>query len=513
MRILVVDDRVENRYMLQTLLQGYGFQVILAEDGEDALAKALTEHVDLIISDILMPKMDGFRLCREWVKNEHLKHIPFVFYTATYTDTKDEEFALKLGACKYIIKPIEPEYLVEIINNLIGEFKQKAKKHTKETIYEEDSYLKEYNQRLIQKLQDKLFQISELEEKYRNLIEGAGDIIFSLDQYGKFSYHNSMLENKLEYETSELFGQLFSAILPPEETDKVNKNIKSILRGAKKTTFITEFVKKNGNRINFEVNLTPIFKKEETIGVQGIARDITERLHLEKRLRRSEKLASMAELASIIAHEIRNPLGAVTNSIGLLKNNLALDPTQQKLMRIVIEETNRIKSIINEFLMFSRLKQSHFIECQITPIMQETLLLLKEDERYHPGIQIKDHYQTNLPNVWIDPDQIRQVFWNLLINAIEAMPGKGCLEVRINKYGNAETEGVTVEIADTGTGIDRTELNKIFEPFYTTKKDGSGLGLPVVQQVIETHGGSIDIDSQKGKGSKIILFLSANLPQ
>jgi CheY-like chemotaxis protein len=161
MKLLIVDDNEQNLYMLQVLLEGYGYQVASARDGAKALELARRDPPDMIITDILMPVMDGFSLCREWKKDEGLRAIPFVFYTATYTDPKDEEFALSLGAERFIIKPQEPEVFVEMIQEVVenGETGRLAALHEPEE--EETTFFREYNEVLIRKLEDKLVQLEE----------------------------------------------------------------------------------------------------------------------------------------------------------------------------------------------------------------------------------------------------------------------------------------------------------------------------------------------------------------
>jgi CheY-like chemotaxis protein len=160
-KLLVVDDQEQNLYMLQVLLQGHGYDVTLASNGAEALEKARQNPPDLIIADILMPVMDGFTLCREWKKDEHLKTIPFVFYTATYTDPKDEKFAMSLGAERFIIKPTDPEKFIDIVQEVIDQCKAGQLNTSCEPIEEEAVFLKQYNETLIHKLEDKITQLEE----------------------------------------------------------------------------------------------------------------------------------------------------------------------------------------------------------------------------------------------------------------------------------------------------------------------------------------------------------------
>ncbi len=160
-KILIVDDSEQDRYMLKVLLEGYGYEVVEAVDGEDALKKARQEPPDLIVTDILMPVKDGFALCRDWKKDKQLNHIPFVYYTATYTDNRDEKFARSLGADKFLIKPTEPDELVGALQDLFSESKKGEAPALPEQGEDEHIFLKKYSQALIRKLEDKLIQLEE----------------------------------------------------------------------------------------------------------------------------------------------------------------------------------------------------------------------------------------------------------------------------------------------------------------------------------------------------------------
>ncbi len=175
MKILIVDDIEENLYLLETLLRGSGYEVVTAKDGVDALSRLKTGPIDMIVSDILMPRMDGFQLCRECKKDESLKKIPFIFHSATYTDKKDENFALSLGAEKFTVKPMESQAFLKILGEVIKEHKKRAFVAPKEPIKEEEIYLTQYNKRLIHKLEKKMLNLekSEIHIKYLYSVLGA----------------------------------------------------------------------------------------------------------------------------------------------------------------------------------------------------------------------------------------------------------------------------------------------------------------------------------------------------
>jgi CheY-like chemotaxis protein len=170
MRILNVDDNAGNLYLMESLLRGYGYEVVSAQNGVEALQKLKEQPFDLIVSDILMPQMDGFQFCREVKRDEALKTVPFVFYTATYTDRKDEDLAMSLGAARFVVKPAEPERFVQIISDAIKEQMEKGFPVVEPKL-EEEVYLKAYNQSLINKLEDKLGQLELANRKLQDALE------------------------------------------------------------------------------------------------------------------------------------------------------------------------------------------------------------------------------------------------------------------------------------------------------------------------------------------------------
>jgi CheY-like chemotaxis protein len=155
-RALIVDDQEQNLYMLQVLLQGHGYEVQSAHNGVEALEIARRQPPDILITDILMPGMDGFRLCREWMADEHLKKIPLVFYTATYTDPKDEAFALDLGAARFIVKPAEPDDFTKALEEVLRNYAKQQLVPVDAQPSTESTYYQQYNQTLIRKLEDKM---------------------------------------------------------------------------------------------------------------------------------------------------------------------------------------------------------------------------------------------------------------------------------------------------------------------------------------------------------------------
>lgn len=170
-QILVVDDSADNQYLLDTILRSQGFSVTLADNGQEALEKAGENQPDLIIADILMPVMDGFSLCRRWMADPKLHAIPFVFYSATYTEPQDIEFGLRLGACRYIVKPIEPGEFLDEILGVLNKFETGLLPAPQEDLEDEPVYLKVYNERLVKQLEQKMQQADAANRRLRALFQ------------------------------------------------------------------------------------------------------------------------------------------------------------------------------------------------------------------------------------------------------------------------------------------------------------------------------------------------------
>jgi len=205
MKILLVDDNSNNLYLLESLLNGTGYETTGASNGAEAYELALNDNFDLIISDILMPVMDGFTFCRNCKKNNVLKSIPFIFYTATYTDSKDEKFALNLGADKFVLKPQDPDTFLNIIQEIINNFKDKKIRPNETSDFPEEAMLKEYNTTLIRKLEDKMQQTEGNEKKLKDYVKKLGQ---NLEEHQKAEEEikrlNEELEEKIERKTKEL---------------------------------------------------------------------------------------------------------------------------------------------------------------------------------------------------------------------------------------------------------------------------------------------------------------------
>jgi signal transduction histidine kinase len=229
----------------------------------------------------------------------------------------------------------------------------------------------------------------------------------------------------------------------------------------------------------------------------------------QEKLIRSERLAAVGELAAQIAHEIRNPLGAISNSVGVLRRDLDLRGDDRRLLDVVHEEAERLEGIIADFLKFARPRPIHRTPQNLAEVLDDLLLLLAQKRplgrasgKRKTEIKIEKRYDPKLPIASLDAAQTREAFWNLLVNAVEAMPQGGILKVEVRR---SEEGSVEVIVTDSGKGIRPEEREKIFEPFHTTKADGTGLGLAIVQRVVEAHAGEVTFTSEEGRGTSFHL--------
>ena len=293
MKVLIVDDIKENIYMLKSLFQGYGYNVETAADGVEALEKASREDFDIIVSDILMPRMDGFQLCREVKKDEKLKKIAFVFYTATYTEPSDEEFALSLGAERFIVKPIDPDDFMKIMEDVVKSYEMGKLAATKTAIEDETIYLKEYNERLIKKLEDKMLDLEKMnkilkesEEKYRNLIDNANDIVIVFDRNGCINFVNPQFYRLTGYTADEAKGMHLNKLIHPDDLKMVISCFNKRLAGKKvPKNYEARIMSKAGETIYIDNSASAIKKDDQITGVLMIMRDISKRKRAEEEIR------------------------------------------------------------------------------------------------------------------------------------------------------------------------------------------------------------------------------------
>jgi PAS domain S-box-containing protein len=294
---LIVDDHEDSRILLKKTLESDGYSVEVAPNGLEALYSARNTPPDMIISDILMPEMDGFRLCREVKRDERLKKIPFVFYTATFLDPRDEKLAICLGASRFIVKPMETTMFLEIVKEVLQEYMEGTLKIPEEPLECDTELLRFYEERVGRKLDEKLQELN----LYKQVFQSANDAIAIFNPDGRYIEQNFSHRLLIGYPDDELQSKSLSSIIGEKEFKDIIKGLSE--RGFYRGEFLC--TKKTGEKINVELSVFSVRnEKGEVMCHVGINRDITERKKMESELReRIEELEKFYEIA--VGREIR----------------------------------------------------------------------------------------------------------------------------------------------------------------------------------------------------------------
>ena len=239
-------------------------------------------------------------------------------------------------------------------------------------------------------------------------------------------------------------------------------------------------------------------------GISIIFQDLTDVKRLEEQLRLKDRMAAVGELSAGIAHEIRNPLAAIAGSVQVLKKSDNLTPQEQRLMSIILKESDRLNKSIQDFLQFVRPSERRAIEFDVVASLSETLDLLSNSLELGTEHAIERALDPPKFTIVGDPDQIRQVFWNIARNAIQAMPRGGFLRVSTSLD---DGDGIRIVFADSGLGMGEREQRALFQPFRTNFPTGTGLGMAISFRIVQEHGGRIDVDSAPDRGTAIAVTL------
>ena len=348
-------------------------------------------------------------------------------------------------------------------------------------------------------------KIKESERKYKTLVEDINDG-YLVCQNGKIVFTNQAFLAMHGYSREEVLGKESKDFFPSEYIQEVKRIFKDKMEG-KNIPEPTEFLRnhKDGTRLPTELKINFVEFDGSPVMI-GILSDISERKKMEQKILENERLASVGQLAATIAHEIRNPLSSIKMNIQILSKHLNLQGFNKRRLEIAADEIKRLNQIVEDVLDFAKPIQMKKEPYLIEKIIEKGVQLLSDKMR-EKKVQIIQKISRPLPKVSLDWEQMEQAILNILLNAIEAMPIGGILEIDTGKAERIGREMIRVEIKDTGIGIAPEHLARIFDPFFTTKAKGVGLGLSNVKKIIEAHDGIIEVDSRTHHGTSFKILL------
>ncbi len=331
------------------------------------------------------------------------------------------------------------------------------------------------------------------------IVENSAEAILSKDARGFITSWNHGAEQLYGYRADEVIGKHVSLLAPPEQPDEIPAIMARLLRGEHVQNYVTERLRKDGTRLTVYLSVSPIRNSRgEIVGASTIAQDLTSQKRAEEALFKNEKLAMAGRLAASIAHEINNPLEAIGNLLYLARRDQA---RSAEYLAMAEREIQRLANIAQQTLGLVRDAASSS-PLNVSIVLEEVLRLYMR-KLNNKSIRIEKEYEETA-EIRGFPGELRQVFSNLIANAIDAMSDRGSLRLRVERtqeWSNSRRSGVRVTIADTGHGIAPSDVLRIFEPFFTTKKDsGTGLGLWLSYNIIQKHGGSIRLRSRVAPG-------------
>jgi two-component system sensor histidine kinase PilS (NtrC family) len=364
------------------------------------------------------------------------------------------------------------------------------------------SYLSEQLQRTSLELDANRQNLAELRALNQNVVESIPSGLITVSSFGTASFVNPAAANILKADPGMILGRHITELgfFTYEEWNTAREDLS---KGNVVRREIDE-VAVGGVRHSIGFAVSPLSSLDgKAIGYTLIFQDLTEMKKLEAELRLKDRMAAVGELSAGIAHEIRNPLAAIAGSVQVLKGSTSLTPQEQRLMSIVLKESERLNKSISDFLRFVRPQEKRAVAFDVAASLSETLDLLQNSPELRPDHQIRREISPASFQLVGDADQIRQVFWNLARNAVQAMTHGGILNVHTVISG----EAYHIIFSDSGRGMSEKDLQRLFQPFRTNFPSGTGLGMAISYRIVQEHGGKIDVTSHEGEGTSITVSL------
>lgn len=496
-KILLVDDNPTNLQLLLQTLNGRGYKLLVAKNGESALKIAQKNKPALILLDIMMPGIDGYEVCRQLKTDQETNGITVIFLSAL-DETKDKVKGLNLGAVDFISKPFQPE---EVLARVATQLK----------IHRLERALSERNK--------------QLEADNQRILEAMTEGIFGLDQAGCITFANAAATRMTGFAEDDLTGQQLVNILlkPTKGTDNI-PILKTLDDGSEQHIEEDLFWHHDGHHFPVTYSVTPIMTEHHPSGAVVVFKDITERKQNEEalqtalnelqeqkeRLTHVSRLSTMGEMAAGFAHEVNQPLTAICNYSQVCNRMIQREPLIKEPLIDALEkigtQARRAGDIVARIRSFVK-KPAHCLEkVDCNKLIRDVVKLAEVDARNN-NMEIHLDLADELPLVEADPVQIQQVALNLIRNGMEAMGERDTRDIGIwvKTELDKNHQFVKVSVIDRGHGLTEEAADKLFHPFFTTKSYGMGIGLSVCESIISTHGGKLRFEPNP-EGGAIFYF-------
>jgi two-component system, NtrC family, sensor histidine kinase PilS len=346
--------------------------------------------------------------------------------------------------------------------------------------------------------------LATLRALHERIVESIRSGVVTTDLQGRIYTFNAAAEEITGYKTLDVRGQ-GASIFFGELKDRIAQSMSAAQAGEPSPRFEAYCLTSDGLRLRLGFSISPLFSETgETTGLVITFQDLTEIRTLEEAARRQDRLAAVGRVAAGIAHEIRNPLASMRGCIQVLRSDLDSDSSQAQLMEIILRESDRLNQIITDFLTYARPRNTQLASLDLREPLTETFTLLRHSPEIRDGHVLEEDLPAEPVMVNADASQLKQVFWNLSRNALQAMPEGGTLRAELQQ---AAPGRLRITFKDSGRGMTPEQVEHLFEPFSSYTTGGTGLGLSIVYQIIRDHGGTINVRSREGQGTTITIEL------
>ena len=484
--ILMVDDQPAKLLSYEVILAELGENLIKATTASEALNILLKNDVAVVLMDVSMPDLDGFELADVIRQHPRFQKTAIIFISGVHLTDSDKIQGYRSGAVDYISVPVVPE----VLRAKIGIFVD---------LHRKTRQLERLNDELERRVAERTEELHRREEQFRMraaLLELATEAIMVRDLNGAIQYWSTGAENLYGWKREDVLGReihsLLQTVFPTSREE-----IEATLRESK--TWQGNLIQKTRDGAEVVVACRKTMNHEGN-AVLEVSRDITAQLQAEDALRETEKLAAMGRVAGIIAHEINNPLAAITNTLYLVRNHPSLDETARHFADVAEQELQRVSHITRQTLSFYR-ESKQAIAVNITELLDD-VIELQGRVLHSSHVAVQKKYAC-APVVQGFPVELRQVFLNLVGNAIQAMPAGGRLRVYVREMTDwaQQRRGTAISILDTGVGIRPEDARRLFQPFFSTKSTkGTGLGLWISKGIVQKYDGTLTCRSYRANG-------------